>query len=36
VADIGHIHKTLGFKPEYAFEKGLEITFEWYIGRKNL
>ncbi|MFC1811554.1 NAD-dependent epimerase/dehydratase family protein [Thermodesulfobacteriota bacterium] len=36
VADIGHIHKTLGFKPGYAVEKGLEITFEWYIDRKNL
>lgn len=30
VASIDHIQKRLGFRPEYSFEKGLEITFDWY------
>ena len=32
VADIGCAEKTLGFEPDYSFEKGLEETFEWYMG----
>lgn len=31
VADIDYAGKTLGFKPEYSFEKGLEETFEYYL-----
>ena len=31
VADIDRARKTLGFKPEYSFEKGLEETFEYYL-----
>jgi len=34
VANINHAEKVLGFKPEYSFEKGLEITFDWYKGKK--
>lgn len=30
VADIGQAESLLGFEPEYSFEKGLGITFEWY------
>jgi len=30
VANIDQIKLALGFKPEYSFEKGLEITFKWY------
>jgi len=31
VANIDHAQKTLGFEPEYSFEKGLEITFNYYL-----
>jgi len=31
VADIDRAGKTLGFKPDYSFEKGLEETFEYYL-----
>lgn len=31
VASIDYAGKTLGFKPEYSFEKGLEETFEYYL-----
>ncbi len=31
VANIDLVKKTLGFEPEYAFEKGLEITFNYYL-----
>jgi len=31
VADIGFAKKVLGFEPEYSFEKGLEITFNYYL-----
>lgn len=30
VANIDHAQKYLQFKPEYSFENGLEITFNWY------
>jgi nucleoside-diphosphate-sugar epimerase len=30
VADIGRAEKAMGYGPEYSFEKGLEITFNWY------
>jgi UDP-glucose 4-epimerase len=30
VADIGSAKALLGFEPEISFEKGLELTFEWY------
>jgi UDP-glucose 4-epimerase len=33
VADIDCAGKTLGFKPDYSFEKGLKETFEWYMGK---
>ena len=31
VADIAFAKKVLGFDPEYSFEKGLEITFNYYL-----
>jgi UDP-glucose 4-epimerase len=31
VADIDYAGKVLGFKPDYSFEKGLEITFNYYL-----
>jgi len=31
VADIAFAKKVLGFEPEYSFEKGLEITFNYYL-----
>ena len=31
VANIDYVKKTLGFKPEYSFEKGLKETFEYYL-----
>ncbi|MGB2927271.1 MAG: SDR family oxidoreductase, partial [Desulfobacterales bacterium] len=31
VASIDYAGKTLGFEPEYSFEKGLEETFEYYL-----
>jgi nucleoside-diphosphate-sugar epimerase len=31
VADIDHAGKVLGFEPDYSFEKGLEITFNYYL-----
>jgi UDP-glucose 4-epimerase len=31
VADIAFAKKDLGFEPEYSFEKGLEITFNYYL-----
>ncbi len=33
VADIDCAGKTLGFEPDYSFEKGLKETFEWYMGK---
>lgn len=30
VADINLAEKHLGFSPEYDFDKGLELTFNWY------
>ncbi|MBU4185872.1 MAG: SDR family oxidoreductase [Desulfobacteraceae bacterium] len=30
VASIEQAKSALGFKPDYSFEKGLEITFKWY------
>jgi nucleoside-diphosphate-sugar epimerase len=30
VANIDFAKKELGFEPEYSFEKGLEITFNYY------
>jgi UDP-glucose 4-epimerase len=35
VADIDRAGKTLGFKPDYSFEKGLEETFEYYLTTNN-
>jgi len=34
VANIDQAKAVLGFKPEYSFEKGLKITFDWYKGKK--
>ena len=31
VANIDRAKKTLGFEPDYSFEKGLEITFNYYL-----
>ena len=31
VADIDCAGKVLGFEPDYSFEKGLEITFNYYL-----
>jgi len=31
VANIDSAKKILGFEPEYSFEKGLEITFNYYL-----
>ena len=31
VADIDRAGKTLGFEPDYSFEKGLEETFKYYL-----
>ena len=31
VADIDYAGKVLGFEPDYSFEKGLEITFNYYL-----
>ena len=36
VANIDYARKTLGFKPEYSFEKGLENTFEWYMNKQKI
>ncbi len=33
VASIDYAGKTLGFKPDYSFKKGLEETFEWYMNK---
>jgi len=33
VASIDQARSFLGFEPEFSFEKGLELTYEWY--RKN-
>ncbi|MGE0087762.1 MAG: SDR family oxidoreductase [Desulfococcaceae bacterium] len=30
LSDISRIQSVLGFQPEYSFEKGLEITMQWY------
>ncbi len=30
LSDISRAQSILGFSPEYSFEKGLEITMEWY------
>jgi UDP-glucose 4-epimerase len=35
VASIDYAGKTLGFKPDYSFEKGLEITFNYYLTANN-
>ena len=34
VANIDYAKKSLGFEPEYSFEKGLKETFEWYMTGK--
>ena len=34
VANIDHAKTILGFNPEYSFEKGLKITFDWYKQKK--
>jgi UDP-glucose 4-epimerase len=31
VANINHAKKSIGFKPDYSFEKGLKETFEYYL-----
>ena len=33
VASIDYAKKTLGFEPEYSFEKGLKETFDWYMNK---
>jgi len=35
VANIDHSEKVLGFNPKYSFEKGLEITLNWYKDKSN-
>jgi len=35
VANIDHAKTVLGFKPGYSFEKGLEITLNWYKDKSN-
>ena len=35
VADIDCAGKDLGFEPDYSFEKGLEITFNYYLTTNN-
>jgi nucleoside-diphosphate-sugar epimerase len=34
VSNIDRIQKRLGFNPQYSFEKGLKITFDWYKTEK--
>jgi len=34
VADISQATSLLGFSPEFAFEQGLEITYQWYRSNK--
>jgi nucleoside-diphosphate-sugar epimerase len=34
VASIDQAKTVLGFNPEYSFEKGLKITFDWYKSKK--
>ena len=34
VASIDQAKKVLGFNPEYSFEEGLKITFDWYKKNK--
>lgn len=34
VANINQAKTVLGFNPEYSFEKGLKVTFNWYKGKK--
>ena len=34
LASIELATSILGFKPDYSFEKGLEITFNWYKGSR--
>jgi len=34
VANINQAKAVLGFNPEYSFEKGLKITFDWYKDKK--
>lgn len=33
VANIDRAKDSLGFEPDYSFEKGLEKTFEWYMDK---
>jgi UDP-glucose 4-epimerase len=35
VANIDRAKDSLGFEPDYSFEKGLEKTFEWYRKSQN-
>lgn len=30
LADVSLVKSVLGFEPEYSFQKGLEMTFDWY------
>ena len=32
--DISRISSTLGWRPTYTFERGLEETVEWYVGNR--
>ena len=34
VANIDRAKTVLGFNPEYSFEEGLKITFDWYKSKK--
>jgi nucleoside-diphosphate-sugar epimerase len=34
VAEISRAQKLLGFKPRYALEEGLQLTWEWYRERQ--
>jgi len=34
VASIDQAKTVLGFNPEYSFEKGLKVTFDWYKDKK--
>jgi len=35
LADVNRAKKLLEFEPGYSFEKGLKITFEWYLDKQD-
>ena len=36
VASIEHAEKKLGFKVDYPFEKGLALTYQWYLQQQSI